>query len=710
MGRSALHRAALAGDGATVTRSRTLDQPVQYLKGVGPRRAEALGKLGIRTARDLLRHAPHRYEDATTVTPIAKLAPGSEATAIGEVVSKGVIPTRRGLRFFQAVIRDPSGLIECSWPGQPFLDRTIRKGDTLLVSGPVRFFHGRQIQPKEFTILARSGEDAEDVGTVFPVYPATANLTHRQVRRIVQENLDALLAAAAEEEEIIPETLRVPLKLPAAHQAFDWLHRPPTLAHAEEGRRRFAFEELFILQLLYARARYENREQRQGIPFERLNLLVRPFNDALPFELTEGQKAVLAEISSDMSAPQPMNRLLQGDVGSGKTVVALFAMLRAIENEYQAALMAPTELLAEQHHKTLSQMLEHLELNVVLLRGGLRAGERRAALEQIASGEAQLVIGTHALIQEDVEFSRLGLVVIDEQHRFGVRQRLQLRQAGTEPDVLVMSATPIPRSLALTFYGDLDISVLDELPPGRRPVKTVLRAESARGKVLDFVRQEVETGRQCYVVHPVIEESETLDVRSATEAFEHLSEEIFTDLRLAIIHGRLPVDEKDDVMRRFVDGTIDVLISTTVIEVGIDVPNATVMVIEGAERFGLSQLHQLRGRVGRGADQSYCIVLHSGRQPPERLDIFASTSDGFEIARADLRLRGIGDFFGARQHGLPVFVFADLARDESLLHTARDAAARIVASDPKLERREHRGLGAALRSEYRERLKLYDVG
>jgi len=693
-----------------VGRSESLDRPVQYLKGVGPRRAEALGKLGIHTVRDLLRHAPHRYVDATSVTPIAKLAPGMEATAIGEVVSKGVIPTRRRLRVFQAVIRDATGLIECAWPGQPFLDRAVRKGDTLLVSGPVRFFHGRQIQPREFTILARAGDVAEEQGTVFPVYPATANLTHRQIRNIVRQNLDILLATAAAEESVVPETLQRQLNLASPRQALEWLHRPPSLAHAEQARRSLAFEELFVLQVLYARARYENRDRRQGIAFQRKNTLVRPFAEALPFTLTAAQRKVLSEISADMSQPRPMNRLLQGDVGSGKTVVALFAMLRAIENGYQAALMAPTELLAEQHHGTVTRLLGGLSVQVELLRGGLRNSERRAALERLASAQAQLVIGTHALIQEDVEFQRLGLVIIDEQHRFGVRQRLRLRRAGADPDVLVMSATPIPRSLALTFYGDLDISVLDELPPGRQPVKTVLRSESARPRVLEFVREQVSAGRQAYVVYPVIEESEALDVRSASEAYEHLSRDVFSDLKIALIHGRMPGDEKDDVMRRFVAACIAVLVSTTVIEVGIDVPNATVMVIEGAERFGLSQLHQLRGRVGRGAEQSYCLVLHSGGAPPERLLVFASTNDGFEIARADLRLRGFGDFFGARQHGLPEFHFADLDRDEGLLETARDAAARIVAEDPTLADPRHAALAAALRSEYRERLRLYDVG
>jgi len=693
-----------------VSKPSNLDRPVQYLKGVGPRRAEALQNLGIRSVRDLLWHAPHRYLDATSVMPIGRLVPGMDATSIGEVISKGVIPTRRRLRVFQAVIKDSSGLVECAWPGQPFLDRTIRKGDTLLVSGPVRFFHGRQIQPREFTILARSGDVAEEEGTVFPIYPATAGLTHRQIRQIIQQNLDSLLAEVEGEEEVVPRSARERIELVSSREALEWLHRPPSLAHAERARRSLAFEELFVLQVLYARARYENREDRPGIAFERINTLIRPFSDSLPFELTAAQRRVLAEISSDMGQPRPMNRLLQGDVGSGKTVVALFAMLRAIENGYQAALMAPTELLAEQHGATAAEMLESLPVRVELLRGGLSTAARRGALARIGSGEAQLVIGTHALIQQDVEFQQLGLVIIDEQQRFGVRQRMQLRRAGIFPDVLVMSATPIPRSLALTFYGDLDVSVLDELPPGRRPVKTVLRREAARPKVFEFVREQVRAGRQAYVVHPVIEESESLDVRSATESYEHLSADVLPDLRVALIHGKMAGGEKDEIMHRFVAGEVDILVSTTVIEVGIDVANATVMVIEGAERFGLSQLHQLRGRVGRGADQSYCVVLYSGREPPERLRIFASTNDGFEIARADLRLRGIGDFFGARQHGLPEFSFVDLEKDEGLLHAAREAAAEIIAADPKLDRPENRAIGQALRTEYRERLRLYEVG
>ncbi|MBW3553482.1 MAG: ATP-dependent DNA helicase RecG [Gemmatimonadetes bacterium] len=685
-----------------------LDRPVQYLKGVGPRRAEQLDRLGIRSARDLLLHVPRRYEDASTVTAIATLKVGMDATVIGEVVSKGVLPTRKGLRIFQAVIRDASGLIECSWPGQPFLDRTIQKGDRLLVAGPVRFFHGRQIQPREYVVLDR--DDGADGGKVLPIYPSTEGLSQKLLRQIIEENLDPMLSVAREEEPFTAEHLKR-IGIPPLGEALTVLHRPDTIAAAEQGRRRLAYGELFFLQLLHARARLEHARQRPGIPFRRTNALLRPFHEALPFTLTEAQTRAVREIFEDMAAPRRMNRLLQGDVGSGKTVVALLAMLLAAESGFQSALMAPTELLAEQHYRTLRDLLAGVDLEIALMLGRQGRRERETARGAAAGGAARVVVGTHALIQEGVEFARLGLAIIDEQHRFGVRQRMVLAERGEAPDVLVMSATPIPRSLALTLYGDLDVSVLDERPPGRKPIRTGLRPESARGKVWDFVREQVAAGRQAYVVYPLIEESEKVDLKSATAEHELLSSQVFPDLRVGLVHGQMAAEEKDAVMRGFVAGEIQVLVSTTVIEVGIDVPNATVMVIEHAERFGLSQLHQLRGRIGRGAEQSWCVLIATGGPDSmERLRILAETDDGFEIAAADLRLRGMGDLFGAKQHGLPDFRFFDHEKDEELLITARREAQAVVESDPELRRPEHAAYRRELETRYGERARMHEVG
>jgi ATP-dependent DNA helicase RecG len=688
-----------------------LDRPAQYLKGVGPRRAEQLHRLGIRSARDLVFHVPRRYEDASTVATIASLEIGMDVTVIGEVVSKGVLPTRKGLRIFQAVIRDTTGLIECSWPGQPFLDRTIRKGDRLLVSGPVRFFHGRQIQPREYVVLDH-GDAPGHAGLVLPIYPSTEGLSQRMLRLILEQNLDRLLPLMVEQEPFTADHL-ARLGLPPLADALATLHNPTSIAAAERARRRLAYGELFFLQLLHARAHRQATRERAGIAFRRTNELIRPFHDRLPFELTGAQKRAVREIFADMTAGQRMNRLLQGDVGSGKTVVALLAMLLAAESGYQAALMAPTELLAEQHARTIRQLLDGLDIEVALLVGRRPGSEREAARLALVEGRARLAVGTHALIQQGVEFAALGLAVIDEQHRFGVRQRMQLAALGQEPDVLVMSATPIPRSLALTLYGDLDMSVLDERPPGRKPIRTGIREGEGEGraKVWEFVREEVAAGRQAYVVYPLVEESERIDLKAAAAEYETLSAQVFPDLRVGLVHGQLPPDRKDEVMQAFVAGEIDVLVSTTVIEVGIDVPNASVMVVEHAERFGLSQLHQLRGRIGRGADQSWCILMSGGgRESRERLAVLARTDDGFEIARADLRLRGMGDLFGSKQHGLPDFRFFDPWQHEDLLATARAEARAVIEADPELERADHQRYRAELVERYGERARLYEVG
>jgi len=685
-----------------------LDTAVTYLKGVGPMRAEALRRLGIITAGDLLFHVPHRYEDASTVLPIKSLEPGMQGTVIGTVISKGVIPTRKGLRIFQAVLRDETGMIEASWPGQPFLDRTINKGDALLVTGNVRFFHGRQLQPREFINLGPDDDGPTSQGRVLSVYPATEGLSFKLIRSIIDAHLDALLPLVT---EYLPADVLATSETPKIGEALRMVHRPSSIAEAMAGRARLAFEELFFVQLLQQRAKELARERRAGITFENKRTLTTKLRENLPFELTGAQVQCIREIFADMCGDRRMQRLLQGDVGSGKTIVALFAALLAMENGFQAAIMAPTELLAEQHVRTMTTLLAPLGIAPILLTGSLPARDRKAIAARIASPEPVLVVGTNALVQETTGFARLGFAAIDEQHRFGVEQRKALGAKGESPDVLLMSATPIPRSLALTLYGELDLSMLDERPPGRRPITTALRRESARARVLQFVDRQLELGRQGYIVYPVIEESEKTDLKAATTMFEMLSSGPFSTRRVALLHGRIPAAERDDIMRRFRDRQLDLLVATTVIEVGIDVPNATVMLIEHPERFGLSQLHQLRGRVGRGAEESYCILL--GDVSPdvaERLQIFTRTEDGFEIAREDLRIRGMGDLFGERQSGVPTFRIADPLRDEALNDRARAAANTLLSRDPGLDRPEHAGLRRVLGERYARSLELFRVG
>ena len=684
-----------------------LDMPVTYLKGVGPARAESLRKLGILTARDLLFHIPHRYEDASTISPISSLEPGMDGTIIGRVISKGIIPTRKGLRIFQAVLKDDTGMIEASWPGQPFLDRTIDKGDTMLLTGPVRFYHGRQLQPREYIHLGKD-DDGVKGGKVLAVYPATEGLSFKVIRGIIDTHLDSLLPLL---KEYLPEDILRMAGVPSLREAMRMVHRPKTIAEGTRGRARLAFEELLFVHILHRRANALVRERRRGIAFENKRQLTSALKNALPFTLTNAQMVALREIVADMSSDRKMHRLLQGDVGSGKTIVALFAALLAMENGYQAAIMAPTELLAEQHARTLTQMLTPLGIEPVLVTGSLNSRARKNAAAKLASSEPLLAIGTHALVQDAAVFGRLGFVTIDEQHRFGVEHRAAIAAKGESPDVLLMSATPIPRSLALTFYGDLDVSTLDERPAGRQPVTTVMRPESARERVLQFVVRETEKGRQAYVVYPVIEESEKTDLKAATTMYEQLSAGPFAGRVVALIHGRVPTDERETIMRAFRDGKIDILVSTTVIEVGIDVANATVMLVEHPERFGLSQLHQLRGRVGRGAEASYCILLGDvGDEARERLRIFVDTDDGFEIARADLRLRGMGNLFGQEQSGEATFRVADPVRDEELNLKAREAAESLLDRDADLTSRENAGIRSVISTRYSRALELFRVG
>ena len=675
-----------------------LSAPVKFLKGVGPTRAEALQRLGIRTAGDLLYHVPHRYLDATTVTPLARAAVNQEVTCVGRVVSTGVLQTRRrGLRVFRAVLKDASGLLECAWPGRPFLERQIKKGQLLLVTGPVRYYHGKQIVPREFIVLAEAGDDTEsNPGLVLPIYPATEGLTHRQIRALVQQHLDELLPLVHDPH---PPAFRATHQLIELPRAFELLHRPKKIEEAELGRRRLAFDELFDQQLVQARARHLAKRSRAGIRFELKRELTTRLKEHLPFELTGDQRHAIREITDDMTAPLRMHRLLMGDVGTGKTVVALFAMLLAAENDYQAAIMAPTKLLAEQHGVTLTKLLEPLAIRPELLLGRMSAAEKAAARQRIATGAPRIVVGTHALIQESVTFRRLGLAVIDEQHRFGVEQRAALVEKGDAPDVLLLTATPIPRSLALTLYGDLDVTQIRERPPGRGTVKTALRTEAARSKIYEFIRSECAAGRQAYVIYPVIDESERADLKAATTMAEKLAK-TFAEFRVGLVHGRLKAEERDATMRAFRDNQVNLLVATSVIEVGIDVANATVMLIEHAERFGLAQLHQLRGRVGRGTAASHCILLSDSGEAAPRLQAFTETTDGFKM----------GELAGARQSGGVPLRYANLETDLPLLDDARAAAAAMIATDPALEAREHAAYRERIVTRYERGFELFRVG
>ena len=587
---------------------------------------------------------------------------------------------------------------------------TFRRGQRVVLYGkPVRYRGSLQLNHPEFEIVEDDGEEQLHTGRLVPVYPLTDGLGQRTLRSLIHRVVEEFADAVADS---LPPALRRRLGLLPLTEALKGIHFPENPAQADAARRRLAFDDLFILQLGLALRRRRDATA-PGIRMGPPGPLVARLRALLPYRLTRAQERVWDEIQKDLGKGRPMNRLLQGDVGSGKTVVALLTVLTAVEAGYQAALMAPTEILAEQHSLTLGPLLTPLGVRSGLLTAGLKATERAALLGRIRTGEVDVVMGTHALIEEAVEFSRLGLAVIDEQHRFGVLQRAKLRGKGVNPHVLVMTATPIPRTLALTWYGDLDLSVIDEMPPGRQPVVTASRTEAKRPQIYDFLRTELQAGRQIYVVCPLVEESEAKDLRAATELAERLRTDVFPDVRVGLLHGRLRLDEKEAVMRAFKAGEIRILVSTTVIEVGIDVPNASVMLVEHAERFGLAQLHQLRGRIGRGPWKSYCILMAGRSLTPEaerRLEALCESQDGFFIAEVDLSLRGPGEFFGTRQSGLPEFRFANLLRDGRLLEQARREAMALVAADPRLARPEHRLLREGLLARWQGRLDLASIG
>ena len=730
-----------------------LETDVQFVKGIGPRIGESLKAKGISTVEDLLYHLPFRYEDRLHPQPLSELKPGEMASVIGEVRGTVLLRTR-SMPIFEMTVGQGISSLKCMWFHGTYLKDRFKPGQMLAVYGkvePSRSGRGfKMIQP-QVEVLSAEDDETEllEVGRIVPVYESLGGnkLTTRWIRRIVYNLLGELEGQVA---ETLPRALIERLSLPNREEALRHVHFPPPgtpmtqlQASGTVAHRRLIFEELFYLELGLELKRRRFKE-RVGIAFETTEKVREAIREILPFHPTAAQKRTLGEIVADMRKPSPMRRLLQGDVGSGKTIVALQAMLVAIENGYQAALMAPTEILATQHYLAAKKLLERSSkrYRIVLLTGSLDDDVKRLARSRIFQGEADVVIGTHALIEEKVEFAKLGLIVVDEQHRFGVLQRFRLMKKpnDAEPDVLVMTATPIPRTLALSLYGDLDLSVLDELPPGRTPIVTRKVSDERADEVWKFVREQVGRGHQAYVVYPVIEgardDQPELDfappeveeepkkkakapslfekptLKAATEMYESLKAGALAGLRLGLLHGRLDSDEKEVVMRRFQRGEIDVLISTTVIEVGVDVPNATVMVIEHAERFGLAQMHQLRGRVGRGAAKSYCILMTGGRvseQAEERLAAMVRTQNGFELAELDLQLRGPGEFFGTRQAGLPDFRVANLARDREVLELAKAEAARFVES-PEASDEEKKLVRTRLQEAWQRRYGLVEAG
>ncbi len=692
---------------------------VQFIKGVGPKISELLARKGIRTVEDLFYFLPRRYEDRRAVKMIGQARYGMKETVIGTVMQADLhyYKTRR---VFEVMVEDKSGTLTAKWfMGNPtYLKNVFKKGCQVILTGDVRSFRlSKEMIHPDYEILDEQEEDRLlHFKRIVPLYSETEGLHQKTVRRIMMRVLEDYTRYISSP---IPESICEKRRLIHIHDALRNAHFPEADADVgvyndirSEAHRRLIYDEFFFLQLGMALKRRGHLLDR-GIAFKTGGSLLRQFYDLLSFTLTGAQKRVISEIEADMARNTMMNRLLQGDVGSGKTVVSMAAMVTACDNAYQAAIMAPTEILAEQHYRNIKNWADHLGLKVVLLTGSKKAAERKDICEGIACGNARIIIGTHALIQEEVRFWNLGLVIIDEQHRFGVVQRATLRAKGLNPDVLVMTATPIPRTLAMTVYGDLDISVIDELPPQKKPVKTKIFYESQRSQVYEAIRKELKKHHQVFIVYPLVEESEALDLKDATRMAEHLQKDIFPDCKVGLIHGRLKARDKDEIMAGFLEKRIDILVSTTVIEVGIDIPQASLMVIEHAERFGLSQLHQLRGRVGRSDIASYCILLaqHRGSEDArKRLRIMEQTTDGFKIAEEDLAIRGPGEFMGIRQSGLPDFRVANIIRDGQILNEAKTDAFELIEKDPFLEKTEHTLLKAILLHKWQGRLELAKTG
>jgi ATP-dependent DNA helicase RecG len=673
------------------------DTQIQYLKGVGPKRASIFRKMGIMTLGDLLFHLPRAYEDRTKTIKIQEGVIGEKQSFVLEVTgSPTVSRPRRGLSILQVPVRDSTGEAVMVWFNQDYLKKTFSPGQVYIVYGKLSFNRYQvQIQNPDFKLWS-----PDHVGSVTPIYPLTDGISNNEMKKIVAQ---ALSEINDDIKSVVPKTYSIKRKLPSKLDSLIGIHFPKNLNHAEISRRALAYEELLLLQIGLLWFKNKGGAELEGIKFKNVRGLEKFIID-LPYKLTAAQIRVIQEIISDMTSNKRMNRLVQGDVGSGKTVVSAAAMVLAVLNGYQATMMAPTEILADQHFETLKDLLKNMPIKIGLLKGSMSLKSRESILNQISNGEVDIVIGTHALIQDSVKFKRLGLAITDEQHRFGVRQRIDLSDKGDLPDMLIMTATPIPRTLALILYGDLDISIIDELPPGRKLIETYAVGSDMEDRIFSFIRKQIIEGRQAYVVCPLIEEQEKQDLLSAEKTYERLTSDIFPDFNIGLIHGRMGQAEKEASMRSFKTGEMDILVSTTVIEVGVNVPNANIMLILNAERFGLAQLHQLRGRIGRGKYKSYCILINdsSNSTARERMRILQSTSDGFKISEKDLELRGPGEFFGTKQHGLPQLKAANLLKDMDVLKTAQEDAIQIISQDPELLSEENALIKAYIQDIFRK--------
>ncbi|MBN2024213.1 MAG: ATP-dependent DNA helicase RecG [Pirellulales bacterium] len=686
-----------------------LAAPVQFLPGVGPRRAETLARLGLHTAADVLFLFPRSYQDFSRLRSVSQLVEGDLQTVTGTVEEFEARGTDSGKCILGVLVRDDEGgFLRAIWFNQPTMQERFARGQRVSMSGKPKL-NGLFWEMAHPVVTPLADDERNPEGQLLPVYPLTEGIKQWQLRRIVRGALDQCAGAL---EEVFPEAYLKEHDLWPIRQALPEVHFPSDADNLARARRRFVYQELFILQLGLALRRAQQRASRRAPALETTAKIDARIRRLFPFELTAGQKAAIAEIAADLAQPVAMNRLLQGDVGSGKTVVAAYAMLVAVAHGHQAVLMAPTEVLAQQHSLTLERLLAGSQVRIASLVGGLSAGARQETLARIAAGEADLIVGTQAVIQEDVAFAKLALVVIDEQHKFGVRQRATLRRAGDDPHYLVMTATPIPRTVTMTLFGDLDVSTLRDAPPGRQPVKTYLADETKRAKWWDFFSRKLREGRQGYVVTPLVDESDQTPAVSVEETYEALVNGPLEAFRVGLIHGRMTSAEKDAVMEDFRAGRLQALVCTSVVEVGVDVPNATLMTIEDGQRFGLAQLHQLRGRISRGSHPGFCTVFANptSDESRKRLDAFVSTTDGFQLAQVDFELRGPGELFGTKQHGLPPMRIADLTRDGEVLDESRRDALALVASDPGLARDEHALLRRMVVARYGKVLELGDVG